>query len=189
MKLRDIAFVAIGCALLCVLAPLSIPIGAVPITLATFAVYLIGAIYSPIKATAAVALYVLLGLAGVPVFSGYKSGLAVLSGPTGGFIIGYIPAVLIQSILTTKFKEKKASYVFGIILGTIFIYGFGLAWFLISTNGKYTFNQAMATCVYPFLIGDTVKLVVSVILGYRLRPYADKANDFSHYRSAKARRK
>ena len=69
MKVRDIAFIAIATALMCILAPISVPIGIVPITLGTLALYLIGAILGPVKATIAIILYILLGLAGLPVFS------------------------------------------------------------------------------------------------------------------------
>lgn len=182
MKVRDIAFIAIATALMCILAPISVPIGIVPITLGTLALYLIGAILGPVKATIAIILYILLGLAGLPVFSGFKSGAAVLTGPTGGFIVGYIPAVFAQSLFTSKFSTRKSAYVFGILFGTVIIYGFGVAWFLLMVKGKYTFEQAMAACVYPFLIGDSVKLILAVSIGYKLRPLFERITDTSKYR-------
>ncbi len=184
MKIRDLAFVAVATALMCVLSPISVPIGIVPITLGTLALYLIGTVLGPVKATIAIILYIILGLAGLPVFSNFKSGAAVLTGPTGGFIIGYIPAVFVQALFTNHFSTKKTAYVFGIIMGTIIIYGFGLAWFLVMMKGKYTFQQAMTACVYPFLIGDTVKTILAVSIGYKLRPLIERITDTSHYRKA-----
>ncbi len=185
MKLRDIAFIAIGTALMCVLAPLSIPIGIVPISLATFALYLIGTLLGPFKATISVLLYIIIGVIGAPVFSKFQAGPSVIMGPTGGFIIGYVPAVFVQALLTTKFKDRKSAYVFGILLGTVIVYATGMAWFLVVTAGKYTFAQAMAACVYPFLIGDTVKLIISVMVGYKLRPIIERVTDTSRYRSSR----
>lgn len=186
MKLRDLCFIAMGTALMCALSPISLPIGIVPISLATLVVYLIGCLFTPFKATISVLLYVLLGMIGLPVFSGYKGGMAVILGPTGGFILGYIPAVLLLSFLVSLKREKRASYIFGILLATLIIYAFGLVWFLVVTNGKYTFSQAMMSCVYPFLPGDTAKLVLAVSISYKLRPQLDNLSDFTHYRKTRS---
>ncbi len=185
MKVRDLAFIAVATALMCVLSPISVPIGIVPITLGTLALYLIGTILGPVKATISIILYIILGLVGLPVFSNFKSGAAVLTGPTGGFIIGYIPAVFVQALFTNKFSTKKTAYVFGIIMGTIIIYGFGLAWFMVMMKDKYTFQQAMSACVYPFLIGDTVKTILAVSIGYKLRPLIERITDTTHYRKVR----
>ena len=182
MKLRDLAYIALGTALMCVLSPISIPIGIIPISLATLVVYLIGCLLSPLKATLSVVLYIIIGLCGLPVFSKYQAGFTVLAGPTGGFILGYVLGVLLQSLFVTKFKEKKAAYIIGIIFSTIIIYAFGLIWFMIVTNGKYTFQQAMASCVYPFIPGDLIKLVIAVSVSYKLRPITDKLQDTTHLR-------
>lgn len=184
MKLRDLCYIAIATALMCALSPVSVPIGIVPISLATFVVYLIGCLYKPLHATISVLLYILLGILGLPVFSKFQGGFSVILGPTGGFILGYLPAVFLQSLIVTSKKEKKAAYILSILLSTLIIYAFGLVWFLIVTNGKYTFHQAMISCVYPFLVGDAVKLVISVQISYKLRPTVDSLMDFSHYRKS-----
>lgn len=182
MKLRDLTYIALGSALMCVLSPLSIPIGIVPISLATLVVYLIGCLYSPLKAVTSVILYILLGLCGLPVFSKYQAGFSVLAGPTGGFILGYVLGVFVQSLFITHFKEKKTAYIIGIIFSTIIIYGFGLVWFMFVTNGKYSFQQAMMSCVYPFIPGDLLKLVIAVSISYKLRPISDRLQDTSKIR-------
>ncbi len=184
MKLRDICYIAIATALMCALSPISIPIGIVPISLATFVVYMIGCLYKPLHATISVMLYILLGILGLPVFSKYQGGFQVILGPTGGFILGYLPAILIQSFIVTSKKDRKAAYILSILIATLIIYAFGLVWFLIVTNGKYTFHQAMVSCVYPFLIGDLVKLIISVSVSYKLRPTIDNLMDLRHYRKS-----
>lgn len=186
MKLREICYVAIAAALLSALAPVSIPIGIVPITLATLVIYIIGCIYTPWTAAFAVLLYIVLGAMGLPVFSDYTGGIAKLLGPTGGFIIGYLPAVFVQSLIVSYFKDRKVMYIVSIIVSTIIIYGFGLAWFLISTNGKYDFGQAMMACVYPFIPGDLVKLVLSVSLAYKLRPLLERFQNTEKFRKSRS---
>lgn len=186
MKLRDICHVAIAAALLSALAPVSIPIGIVPITLATLVVYIIGCVLTPLDALLSVLVYIGLGAMGMPVFSGYMGGIAKLAGPTGGFIIGYVPAVFLQSLIVKHFKDKKVMYIVSIIVSTIIIYGLGLAWFLVSTDGKYSFNQAMMACVYPFIPGDLVKLVLSVSLSYKLRPLLYRIGNTSKYRKSRS---
>ena len=182
MKIRDLCYISIATALMCALSPLSIPIGIVPISLATFVVYLIGCLLPPLKASLSVLLYIIIGALGLPVFSKFQGGFQVILGPTGGFILGYLPAVFLQSLVVSSHKDKKAVYGFSIVLSTFIIYAFGLVFFLIATNGKYTFQQAMMSCVYPFLAGDLVKLVLAVTISYRLRPTLDNLMDMKHYR-------
>jgi biotin transport system substrate-specific component len=175
---RNIAFIALFTAVLCVLAPISIPLGTlVPISLGTLVVYIIGALLDYKKAPICIILYILIGLMGVPVFSGWSGGFAKLIGPTGGFIFGYIFGVLTQALLTTWKKDKIWMYPVAMIAGTIFIYGFGLVWFLISMNvinGKeMDFAKAFAACVTPFLLGDAIKIALATAVSFKLRQPLD----------------
>lgn len=175
---RNIAFIALFTAVLCVLAPLSIPMVPVPISLGTLALYLIGALLDYKRAPICVILYILIGLIGVPVFAGYQAGYTVLVGPTAGFIFGYLPGVLAQSLLTTWKKDKFYMYPIAMILGTIFIYGFGVIWYFVSMLNKgkeITIVEALMACVVPFLIGDSIKIGVASVAAYKLRKFADKA--------------
>ena len=106
MKTKDICTIAVLAALLCVVAPLSVPVGPIPISLASFAVYLAGAFLGWKRGTAAVAVYILLGAAGVPVFSGYEGGLQKLAGVTGGFILGYLPCAAVVGLAADRMAEK-----------------------------------------------------------------------------------
>ena len=86
----QMAVTALMAAALCVLGPLSVPIGAVPISLANFVICLTAWLLGPKFGTLSVAVYLLIGLVGVPVFSGYGAGIAKLAGPTGGYLVGYL---------------------------------------------------------------------------------------------------
>lgn len=90
MKTRELCEVALMTSLFCIAAPLTIPIGPIPLSLATLLVYLAGALLGRKKGTMAVGLYLLIGAAGLPVFSGFSGGIHKLAGVTGGYLIGYV---------------------------------------------------------------------------------------------------
>lgn len=96
---------ALMAAVTCILAPLSVPIGPVPISLTNFAIYLSLYLLDWKKGTLSYLIYLLLGLVGLPVFSGFTGGLAKLAGPTGGYIIGFIPMAIIAGIVIDKFTN------------------------------------------------------------------------------------
>lgn len=173
MKTKDITLTALFAATLCIIAPISIPIGIVPITLATFGVYLISALFSFKRSLIIIALYILIGGIGMPVFSNGQAGFAVLAGPTGGYIFGYLLCALVQPIIIKLLKDKPWSYPIGMLVGTLLIYVFGTAWFLIYMNMikavPYSFAKAMTVCVTPFLLGDTVKIVLASLIAIRYK--------------------
>ncbi len=168
--IKNITLIGVFTALFCVVAPFSMPIGVVPISLATFMVYLISAIFEPWIAPAIVGCYILLGSLGLPVFASFKGGFAVILGPTGGFIWGYLLCAVVESLLTYIFKNKKWMVPVAMVAGTVLIYGFGLAFFLIYMNGSYSFLKALQVCVIPFLLGDAIKIATATALSYVLRP-------------------
>lgn len=155
---KSMVFIAIFAALICVAAPFSVPMpGLVPISLATFAVYLAGGLLGGKRAAIAVVLYVIIGAVGLPVFSGFSGGFAKLLGVTGGYIIGYIPCALITGIFADIPSKAHWTVPVGMVLGTIACYLFGTAWFMIATGSELV--PALMSCVIPFLIGDAVKIV------------------------------
>lgn len=166
MKIKDITMTALFAALICVCAPWSIPIGPVPISLASFAVYLAAAILGRKRGCAAVIVYVLLGAVGVPVFSGFSGGLQKLFSMTGGYIVGYIPCALITGLFADR-SGKLWSCAAGMVLGTAALYALGTAWFIILA--ECTLGYALTVCVVPFLIGDAVKIVCASLLAAELR--------------------
>jgi len=175
-KIKDMCYIALMAAVICVISPYEIPLEPVPISLATFAVYLAGAVLGFKKGTAAVCIYLLLGAVGVPVFAGFTSGFAKFTGPTGGYLIGYLPCVAITGIGVDLLGERRInvfeygfswSYPVFMVLGTIVLYLLGTVWFVTSTG--YTFAKALPLCVIPFLPGDAAKIVLATVLGEVLR--------------------
>mgnify|MGYP002754893124 CR=1 FL=1 len=166
-SVQKMAIIALMTAVLCILAPISIPvfISPVPISLGVLAIYLTAYVLSPLDATISVIIFILLGTFGLPVFSGYSGGLSKLVGPTGGYIIGFLFTVYISSLFI-HMKKGIIFDVIGMITGLALCYILGTIWFSYQ-QGK-GFIASLLLCVVPFLIGDAVKIIVAVILGTQI---------------------
>lgn len=164
---RGMVFMAVFAAIICIAAPFSVQIGPIPITLATFAIYLAGAILGGKRGMIAVIVYIMLGAAGLPVFSNFNGGFAALLGPTGGYIIGYVPLVLLTGIFAEMNSKKHWTMVIGMLLGTAALYTFGTAWFMIMTGSNL--GRALALCALPFIPGDLLKIVCVTAIALPLK--------------------
>ena len=166
-SVQKMAIIALMTAVLCILAPISIPvfISPVPVSLGVLAVYLTAYVLSPLDSLISVIIFILLGTFGLPVFSGYSGGLSKLVGPTGGYIIGFLFTVYISSLFI-HMKKGIIFDVIGMITGLALCYILGTIWFSYQ-QGK-GFIASLLLCVVPFLIGDAIKIIVAVILGTQL---------------------
>ena len=163
---KVLIFISLLAAILSISSPFSIYLGAIPFTFATFIIYIIGGITKRFNGFISIVLYIMIGLIGVPVFSGFRGGLYVILGPTGGFIVGYIPMVLIISLITSIDKNKIYWYFIAMFLGTIVCYLFGTLWYVFITNANIV--MAFKICVLPFILFDTLKIIFAVIISYSL---------------------
>jgi biotin transport system substrate-specific component len=102
----------------------------------------------------------------LPVFAFGTGGIGRFAGPTGGYLLGYLPAVFIAGLFS-RF-EKPLSDILGLVLGTVIIYALGVAWLEFVTG--MGFSKALAVGMYPFLIGDALKIAASVIILKAVRP-------------------
>lgn len=168
-KTLRITMIGLFTAILCVLAPISVPLGftTVPISLATFAVMLCGSILGSKRGFLSVGIYLLLGMVGVPVFAGYTAGVQKLVGPTGGYLVGFLILAYVTGWCTEKFNNNKYMNVMGMVIGLVLVYLFGSIWFV--TLNHVTFGQALELCVIPFLPGDAIKIIGAAVLCYPLR--------------------
>lgn len=164
---RGMVFTALFAAIICVAAPFSVQVGPIPITLATFAIYLTGAILGGKRGVAAVAVYIMIGAVGLPVFSNFNGGFGALTGPTGGYIIGYIPLVFLTGIFSEMNSKKHWTMIVGMVLGTAALYSFGTAWYMIMT-GK-DFITSLSLCALPFIPGDALKIVCTAAVAIPLK--------------------
>ena len=163
----QMAVTALMAAVMCVLGPLTVPIGAVPISLANFVICLTAWLLGPKFGTLSVAVYLCIGLIGVPVFSGYGAGLAKLAGPTGGYLVGYLLLALIGGLFIEKSNGNPVVSGIGLVLGDAACYVLGTAWFVFQLQCEL--GYALSVCVYPFIALDLAKIVVSCVVGALLR--------------------
>ena len=163
----QMAVTALMAAVMCVLGPLTVPIGAVPISLANFVICLAAWLLGPKFGTLSVAVYLCIGLIGVPVFSGYGAGLAKLAGPTGGYLVGYLLLALIGGLFIEKSNGNPVVSGIGLVLGDAACYVLGTAWFVFQMQCEL--GYALSVCVYPFIALDLAKIVVSCVVGALLR--------------------
>ena len=163
----QMAVTALMAAVMCVLGPLTVPIGAVPISLANFVICLTAWLLGPRFGTLSVAVYLCIGLIGVPVFSGYGAGLAKLAGPTGGYLVGYLLLALIGGLFIEKSNGNPVVSGIGLVLGDAACYVLGTAWFVFQMQCEL--GYALSVCVYPFIALDLAKIVVSCVVGALLR--------------------
>lgn len=161
-KTKKLCYVALSAAVLCIISPWAIPLWGFPVTLSLFAVLLVSSILPTRLALASVLCYVALGAVGIPVFAGFVGGFQVLAGPTGGFIIGYIPVALIVSL----FRKKPVKRLISMVFSTILCYIFGALWLFISTGAHFipTFGAVILTCALP----DAIKIFSASLLASAL---------------------
>jgi biotin transport system substrate-specific component len=150
--------VVLGSLLLAVSAQLKIPLYPVPVTGQTLVVLLIGMTYGPRLGGITMAAYLFEGAVGLPVFAGGAAGMAVLFGPTGGYLFGFLLAVVAMGYLAERGMGRSVvSTVIAMVIGNMVIYLCGVSW-LADFIG---FGEAMEAGVLPFLYGDALKLAVA----------------------------
>lgn len=176
-KIHTMATIGVMTAVTCILAPISIAIGPVPISFTNFVIYMSLYILGWKAGTMSYLVYILIGMVGVPVFSYYTGGLAKLVGPTGGYIIGFIPMAILAGIVIEK-CPWRALHFFAMVVGTGICYGCGTAWY--SYVADISFSAALALCVYPFVGVDLAKIIIAMILGPMIVGRLKKAKVAGH---------
>jgi biotin transport system substrate-specific component len=172
----QITIIGLMTAVICILGPLSIPVGVIPISFTNFAIYFALYILGAKKATMSFIIYMLIGLVGAPVFSGFSGGPAKLLGPTGGYIIGFLFMALISGFFIDRFIDKWYLCVFGMILGTAVCYTFGTVW--LSYQADLSMSAALALGVIPFIPADLVKIIIVAFIGPQIRERLIRTNLF-----------
>lgn len=155
--------IALLAGLLCVLAPIALPLpGLVPISFTSCMIYIIAYVVNRYQATLCVCFYVTLGIFGIPVFSGYTGGIAKLIGPTGGFILCYILSAWLCSTILYHFKKRRIIYIIAMTICTICSYVIGATWYVFVTQTSVI--NAIVACIVPFIIPDTAKIIIAIII-------------------------
>ena len=137
-----------------------IPDNPVPITMQTFGILLVGGLYGPRLTLLSIFSYMIIGIIGVPVFQSHNGGIDYFFGVTGGYLIGFIFASVIISILSNSGLKKGLS-IWAMIIGNLMIYFTALVWLTVYDFGWPEKGKLFSQAVYPFLIGDFIKLILA----------------------------
>ena len=165
LSTQNMALIAIFTALIAVCSWISIP-GQVPFTLQTFAVFVTAGLLGYKRGIISIVVYIILGMIGIPVFSGMKAGV--------GYIVGFILTVLIigmgMKLAENKSKSVKLVITFvSMLLGDVACFLIGTLWFMYITKSGLVFS--LLNCVVPFIIPDIVKIAVALIVVDRMKKY------------------
>ena len=166
---KQLTLIALMTAVLCVISPFTIPLpfSPIPLSLATFGIYLSCFILGMKKGLVSCILYLLIGIAGIPVFSSFGSGIGKVLGPTGGYLIGYLFLTALGGFFAEHFRNQLFLQLAGLILGTAVCYAFGTIWLAVQMH--LTFSAALTIGVIPYLPGDAAKILAALFLGRRLQ--------------------
>lgn len=161
-KTRDLSYMALMTALLVLCAWLTIPLGPVTFTMQTFGVFAALGILGGRRGTAAILVYLALGLVGLPVFSGFSGGPAGFMTPTGGYLLGFLAAALLYWGLTGRGVPQAPA----MVLGLLACYAFGTAWFFLLYGGDLW--GILTLCVLPYVLPDCLKLILALAVTRRV---------------------
>ncbi len=167
-QLKMTVYTSLFVALIAVGAFIAIPVGPVPIVLQNMFVLLAALILGPAWGVACIGIYLLIGLLGLPVFSKGGAGIGHLFGPTGGYLLGYIPAVLATAVISKGLGRKLTGDLFAMVVGSLIVYAAGVPWLKIATG--MTYQKALAVGMFPFIVGDAVKIIAAAFIARALRP-------------------
>ena len=168
-KTRMMILAALFAALTAVGAFIRFPLGTMSVTLQFMFTAMAGVLLGTKWGAVSQTVYVVLGLVGLPVFTGFKSGIAAITGPTGGYIVGFILCGAFYWLLVGKVKDWLL-----LAIGNVICYIFGTMWFVYvyTSSGKATtFDAALLMCVVPYIVPDAVKLGLALLVSKRLNPH------------------
>lgn len=168
MSIRQLVFAAMMAALIAVGAYLSIPFGPVPIVLQNLFVLVAGLTLGRRWALISVAVYLLAGACGLPVFASGTGGIGRLIGPTGGYLIGFLAAAYLVGMFSEMADGRLGVEVAGMVIGSVAVYVVGVPWLKWVTG--MTMGKALMVGCYPFLIGDGLKIAAALPIAKAVRP-------------------
>ena len=171
MPIKKMTLCALFAALTAVCAQISLPIGPVPITLTLLPILLCAVLMDKRYATVSTLVYALMGLIGLPVFSGFSGGVSHLIGPTGGYIVGFAAMAAVYGLTVHFAGESRKAKILGMVLGLIACYAFGTVWFVLvysAQKGAVSVLSALSWCVFPYILPDLVKMALAFLLSERV---------------------
>ena len=167
MQARKMVRCAAFSALICLCAWLSVPFGDISFTLQTFGVFLALGLLGGKWGSAAIGVYLLLGAVGLPVFSGFRGGLGMLLGTTGGYLLGFLFSGLGYWLVNALWKRTLPA----LLVGQVCCYLFGSLWYYYLYASGGGLGLILMKCVVPYLLPDLIKLALALFLIKKLRRF------------------
>lgn len=164
---------AVMAAVIAAISPFALPIGPISLSLCTLVLYMTPYVLGWRRGALATLVFLLLGMVGAPVFTGFQGGMAKVLGPTGGYLAGYIPLVVLTGLAVQLCPKNRVLQFLGMIAATAVLYALGTAWFCVQSGSPL--DKAMQLCVIPFIPGDLAKMVIATGLGPVLQKRLMKA--------------
>lgn len=177
LSIKELTLTSMCTALMAIFSQLSIPLPftTIPLTLQTLGIVLIAIILEHKISTLSILLWILIGMIGIPVFSGFSGGIGVIVGPTGGYILGFIFMTYIIGYLSSK--KNNVFLFFGLYVGQIVQYTFGV--FQMKQVLGLTINQSLATGVYPFIIKDVILITLGAFIALSIKKILISSNVYN----------
>lgn len=167
---KDMSYCAICAAVLTVSAWIAVPALQISFTMQSFAVFFILGLLGGRLGAVSIGIYLLLGTVGLPVFSGFRGGVSVLLGFTGGYIWGFLAAALVYWAVTALLGQGRKVKLTAMVLGMAACYACGTLWYGYMYAGGSVL-AVISTCVAPYLLPDGIKIVLALSLSDRLKKY------------------
>lgn len=171
-RVRSLCITALFTTMLTIGAWIIIPITMPPYTMQSFVIYCALWLLKPYQSFSAIALYLLMGAIGLPVFAGFQGGFGILMGPTSGYLFGFLVMPL---FMLWNRHPSTAGNMIRAALGTLTCYAFGTLWYMLGYAGFSLegLTAAAVQCVIPFILPDAIKLALAAVVSKRLSPLID----------------
>lgn len=167
-KIKQMTIVSLCSVFLIIGAWITVPF-AVPFTMQTFALFLVLFVFGGKLGMFSLLLYIGLGLIGVPVFSGFNSGISALVGPTGGYIFGFVAATALYFASERFFAAGTCNRLVVSFVALMLCYACGTAWYMLYINSTAGFWSAVTLCVVPYVVPDIIKITFAYFLAKKLK--------------------
>ena len=172
-RTRDMVYIAVFAALITICSWIAIPT-AIPLTLQTLGIFLSVGLLGGKRGTMAVLTYILMAAIGLPVLTGFRGGAGALLGNTGGYVLGFLLSALLMWAMEKLPGNQKFIFALSMLLGLLICYAFGTAWFLLlyaRMGQSAALGTVLATCVFPFIMPDLLKIAGAILLTRRLKKH------------------
>jgi biotin transport system substrate-specific component len=173
IDLQKLVLASLLAALIAVGGYIAVPIGPVPIVLQNLFVLVAALLLGARWGAAAVAVYLLAGACGLPVFAGGGGGIGHLFGPRGGYLFGFLVASWVVGAISEASRRQPLAEIAAMLLGSLIIYAIGVPW--LKTLLGLSYAKALALGMYPFIIGDLIKIAAAFAIVKSVRPLLRQA--------------